>query len=163
MNTRDTIRKTLNFSMTVLNSYISDLTDAELLFRPGKDCNHLAWQLGHLISSQASLLEMVAPGAAAKLPDGFDKQHSKETAGENNIAKFCSKETYAKLFEAVNNSVFAALAKVSDSDFDQPGPEKMRSHFPTVGDLYVLIASHPMMHAGQFVPVRRALGKPILM
>jgi hypothetical protein len=28
---------------------------------------------------------------------------------------------------------------------------------------FSLIATHPMMHAGQFVVVRRQLGKPILM
>jgi hypothetical protein len=27
--------------------------------------------------------------------------------------------------------------------------------------MFILIATHPMMHAGQFVPVRRALGKPV--
>jgi hypothetical protein len=27
---------------------------------------------------------------------------------------------------------------------------------------YLLIANHPLMHAGQFVPVRRALDKPVV-
>ena len=30
-------------------------------------------------------------------------------------------------------------------------------------NMFTLIATHPMMHAGQFVVVRRQLGKPILM
>jgi hypothetical protein len=34
--------------------------------------------------------------------------------------------------------------------------------FPTVGHIYLLIATHQLMHAGQFVPVRRALGKPVV-
>jgi hypothetical protein len=32
-----------------------------------------------------------------------------------------------------------------------------------MGDMFALIASHAMMHPGQFVMVRRQLGKPILM
>jgi hypothetical protein len=34
--------------------------------------------------------------------------------------------------------------------------------FPTVASILVLVSTHAMMHCGQFVPVRRALGKPIL-
>ena len=38
----------------------------------------------------------------------------------------------------------------------------LRRRFPTVGSIFTLIATHPMMHAGQFVVVRRQLGKPIV-
>jgi hypothetical protein len=55
------------------------------------------------------------------------------------------------------------LDTFSESDLDKEGPEAMRSFCPTVGDFFTLIATHPMMHAGQFVIVRRQLGKPILM
>jgi hypothetical protein len=34
--------------------------------------------------------------------------------------------------------------------------------FPTAGHIYLLIATHGLMHAGQFVPVRRKLGKPVV-
>ena len=50
-----------------------------------------------------------------------------------------------------------------ESEFDKPAPEDFRSFCPTMGDMFTLIATHPMMHAGQFVVVRRQLGKPILM
>ena len=33
---------------------------------------------------------------------------------------------------------------------------------PTLGALFFLMASHEMMHAGQFTVVRRQLGKPVL-
>ena len=33
---------------------------------------------------------------------------------------------------------------------------------PTLGGLFVLLANHPMMHAGQFVVVRLKLGKPVV-
>ena len=46
---------------------------------------------------------------------------------------------------------------------DAPGPEKSRAFMPTVGHVFSLAASHPLMHAGQFVAVRRHLKKPIAM
>ena len=33
---------------------------------------------------------------------------------------------------------------------------------PTVGELFLLMGNHCMMHAGQFSAVRRKLGKPVL-
>ncbi len=145
-----------------MNSYLSDLTDAELLTRPDEKCNHVAWQLGHLIASECQLLEMVSQGESAELPEGFADQHSKETAGLDDASKFYTKQEYLDLFEKVHAATLEALGKYSDEDLDKPGPEKFAEMFPTVGHVFVLIATHGMMHAGQIVPVRRKLGKPIL-
>ena len=106
---------------------------------------------------------MVSPGAAAALPAGFSEAHSKEMAGEDDASKFCTKQEYLDLFEKVHAATIAALDQCSDDDLDKPGPEQFGDMFPTVGHVYVLIATHPMMHAGQFVPVRRKLGKRVLM
>ena len=59
MNAKDAIRSSAGFSTMVLKTYISDLDDADLMRRPGEGCNHLAWQLGHLISSEVQLLDKV--------------------------------------------------------------------------------------------------------
>lgn len=162
MNAHDAIRSALESSMVVLKAYVGDLTDAELLNRPGKGCNHLAWQLGHLITAECQLLNSIKPGAAAELPAGFDEQHGKAAAGEDDPAKFCSLQTYLDLFARTNAATLAALQTFSAEDLDAPSPESLRKVFPTVGSVFLLIATHPMMHAGQFVPVRRALGKPVV-
>jgi hypothetical protein len=163
MNAHDVLRSTQAFSTTVLKGYFGDMSDAELLTRPGPGCNHLAWQLGHLISSECELLEAVAPGAAAKLPEGFAAKHAKDKSQVSEASQFCTKQEYLDLLDKVQTATQAALAKLTPADLDQPGPESFRSFCPTVGDVFVLIAIHPMMHAGQFVPVRRALGKPVVM
>lgn len=163
MHSKDVLRTTMEMSWTVLGQYISDLNDADLMRRPGPNCNHLAWQLGHLITAEAGLLNGVCPGAAPQLPAGFEQQHSKETVGIDDPSKFCTKQQYTDLIKKVKDASLAALEKLSDADLDKPGPERLREHFPTIGANFCLIATHPMMHAGQFVPVRRALGKPIVM
>ena len=65
--------------------------------------------------------------------------------------------------EATIGSSLAALDAMADADLDKPSPENFQQFCPTMGDMFTLIATHPMMHAGQFVIVRRQLGKPILM
>jgi hypothetical protein len=162
MNTQDAIRATFASSNRVLSRYLEDLSDADLMVRPGPGCNHIAWQLGHLIASENQLLEAVAPGTGIKMPDGFVERHSKDSKDDDDAAHFFTKQQYLDLFEKVHAATLSVIAKLSDADLDQPSPERFRSRFPTVGNIIILIATHGMMHAGQFVPVRRRLGKPVV-
>ena len=162
MDTKSAIKETFGISNMVLNSYISDLTDAELMRRPGPGCNHIAWQLGHLISSECGLLNGIQPGAASTLPDGFEAKHSKEQKDNDNPADFLTKQEYIDLANKVHESVIACLDAFPEAKLDEPSPEHFRSMFPTMGSMFILIATHSMMHAGQLVPVRRELGKPVL-
>ena len=163
MNAKDAIRSSANLSTMVLKTYISDLDDADLMRRPGEGCNHLAWQLGHVIASEVRLLDSVAPGTGIELPDGFAVAHSKEACDNDDPAGFDEKHTYIELLDKVRAASLAALDAFAESDLDNPAPEDFRAFCPTMGDMFTLIATHPMMHAGQFVIVRRQLGKPILM
>lgn len=161
MTVHDALRVSHAMSTSVIKHYVDDLSDAELLKRPHAGCNHLAWQLGHLIASSKSLLEAVCPGTSSPLPAGFAEAHSKETTGVNDPAKFFPKATYLELWDHAEAAALASLDKLSAEDLDQPAPEHFRSMFPTVGHVFLLIANHGLMHAGQFVPVRRELGKPV--
>lgn len=162
MNAKDAINGSMDMGYMVLKKYVADLDDADLMHRPATGCNHLAWQLGHLISSEVGLLNQVCPGSGPELPAGFAEAHKKDKAESNDPSKFGTKQQYLDLLDKVRDATKAALAKLSDADLDNPGPEAMRGFCPTVGSFFTLIATHPLMHAGQFVPVRRALGKPIV-
>ncbi|GAB5406343.1 MAG: DinB family protein [Aureliella sp.] len=163
MDAKAALKSSFNLSSQVLKAYVGDLDDADLMQRPGEGCNHIAYQLGHLISSEVQLLSMIAPEAAVELPDGFVETHAKENAACDDAAQFCSKEEYLALFDKVREASLSTLDSADDAMLEGPAPEPMQSFCPTNCDFYGLIASHPMMHAGQFVPVRRMLGKPIVM
>ena len=162
MNAKDVIRQTMTMGSTVLDKYVSDLTDADLMRRPHAGCNHLAWQLGHLIASESQLVNMVAPGQGGELPAGFAEAHAKDQKDNDNPAAFRTKQEYLDLYQQVRTASLKALDALPEERLDEPGPEKMRSVFPTVASFFLLIGTHPLMHAGQFVPVRRELGKPVV-
>ncbi|MCA9028807.1 MAG: DinB family protein [Planctomycetaceae bacterium] len=162
MNTKDAIRSSMNMSDTVMKIYLSDLSDADLMTRPSSGSNHLAWQLGHLISSEVMLLKSLVPDANVELPAGFAEAHSKEQAGNDDASAFSSKEEYLSLYDKVRDASRAALEDYPEPDFDSPSAEHFRQNFPTQGDVFLLIANHPLMHAGQFAVTRRNLGKPVL-
>jgi hypothetical protein len=163
MNAKDAIRTALQMNRSILTTYLSDLSDADLLVRPAPAANHIAWQLGHLISAEANFLQQIPGATPPELPADFAKQHDKETAGLDTSAGFRKKQEYLDLFEKVRASTLAALERIPEADLDRPTTGRMAQFFPTVGSFFLLLANHELMHAGQFAVVRRKLGKPILM
>ena len=162
MNAKDAIKHSLDSGEMVLKTYLGDLSDAELLTRPAKGANHLAWQLGHLISSEQQLVNSVCAGASPELPAGFRENHGKDATGSDDRSKFPSKQQYVELFDKQRRATKAALDKMADADLDKPVSGEMHKICPTVGALFNLVGGHVLMHAGQFATVRRLLGKPIL-
>jgi hypothetical protein len=162
MSTFSSLKAAFGLSDMVLNSYVGDLSDAELMTRPGTGCNHIAWQLGHLISSEANLVNMVKEGSAIELPEGFEAKHSKETCGIDDGSQFCGKDEYLELYTKTRENSLKVVGALSEEEMLAEAPENFRQFCPTVADVCMLIASHPMMHVGQFVPVRRSLDKPVV-
>lgn len=161
MDAKDALKSTMNMGLFVMDRYLADLDDADLMRRP-PGCNHLAWQLGHLISSESGLINMVRPGQGGELPAGFKEAHAKDNTGSDDASQFCTKQEYLDLYRKVREQSVKVLDTLSDDDLAAPGPEAFRNVFPRVLDLFNLIGTHPLMHAGQFVVVRRQLGKPVV-
>ncbi len=162
MDTRQALRENMAISKMVVDMYLGDLTDADLLVRPAPGCNHIAWQLGHLIESENEMTEAVAPGSMPPLPKGFKEKHKKETAKLDDAAAFHKKAEYVKLAAEQREAALAALDKLSDADLGKPAPESMRAYAPTVCAIFAMHGAHWLMHAGQWAVVRRKLGRPPL-
>lgn len=162
MKTKDAIRAAMDVSTMVFRGYLSDLEDSELMRRPGKGCNHLAWQCGHLIVSENSMLEGICPGKGIELPEGFSEAHSKDNAESDDAASFLTKDQYLTMMDTVRAATLSALDELPAEQLDAESPEHFRKHFPTVGHVLILIATHSLMHAGQIVPLRRELDKPVM-
>ena len=161
MDAKDALRSSMTMGLFVLEKYVSDMTDAELMSRP-PGCNHLAWQIGHLISSESGLVNMMRPGQGAPLPEGFREAHAKENTGSDDPAQFRTKQEYLDLYHRVREQTLKVLDTMTDDDLAAAGPEAFRNVFPRVLDMFNLIGTHPLMHAGQFAVVRRQLGKPVV-
>jgi hypothetical protein len=161
MTGKDAIRNVIDFCHHLVREYTNDLTDRDLFVRPVPGANHIAWQLGHLIAGDVHMLGALGRKGAA-LPAGFADRYTKETAASDDPAKFHPKTEYLKLADTSREVALAALAATPESDLDKPAPEEMRAYAPTIGAGLLLLGTHWLMHAGQFVPIRRKLGKPPL-
>jgi len=157
---RDAFITNLKTSAMVCRTYLDDLTDEEAMQRPHPKCNHINWQIGHLIASENGMASACG-GEIPALPEGFAEKYSKETGGSDSASDFVPKSELMKIAVAQHEAVVKVVGGMSDEDFDKPGPESMRSYAPTMGALVNMMGSHWMMHAGQFVIVRRQLGRDI--
>jgi hypothetical protein len=161
MKANDAIISILKSTSNMLSMYLADLSDADLLVRPVPNANHIAWQIGHLITSEAGLVK--SQGVAAnypELPAGFAERHKNEESTKD--SGFATKAVYLDLFNKTREASIAAAGKLSESDLDKATTGQMASFAPKLGDLMLLVANHTMMHVGQFTPIRRKLGKPVL-
>ena len=163
MNGKDAIKTALRGTANLLNWFVSDLSDADLLVRPCPGANHIAWQLGHLLLAEVDLVGKHVPGVSfPELPAGFREKHSKEKAASDAPGEFLKKSEYLSLFNNLREITVTAVDRLTDADLDRPNTGNMAKFAPTLGELLLLQSNHTMMHVGQFSAVRRKLGKPVL-
>tara|TARA_R110002072_G_scaffold238769_3_gene396436 strand:- start:66856 stop:67347 length:492 start_codon:yes stop_codon:yes gene_type:complete len=162
MNARQAIKLSIDGAKFVTLEYLADLSDEDMLQRPHPECNHIKWQMGHLISSENQMINAVCPGSMPALPNGFAERYTKETAMSDDPHAFDSKADLGRLLEEQREGTLKALDGQSDEDLDKPAPEEMQAYAPTVGDVFSLQGGHWMMHAGQWAIIRRQLNRPPL-
>jgi hypothetical protein len=156
MNARQAIKMAIESGDMVSLMYLEDLSDAELMHRPCPGCNHINWQVGHLIIAENSMLNKVAPEAVPPLPAGFTEKYAKETATSDDASKFCKKDELLKIHKQQRAATLAALEKMTDDKLDAPSGLDFA---PTTGAVFSLQGGHWLMHAGQWAVVRRQLGR----
>ncbi len=159
MNSREAIKLSIDSGDMISMMYLGDLTDQDLMRRPCPGCNHINWQVGHLIAAEHKMGNTAVPDSMPDLPDGFEEKYSKETAGIDDPAKFCTKEELLAVYKDQRKATLAALENLSKSDLDH---ETGVEYAPTVGAMFSLQGSHWLMHCGQWAVVRRQLGRPPL-
>ncbi len=162
MDSRQAIKMAIDSGNMITMAYLDDLTDEQMMHRPHEQCNHIKWQLGHLIASENQMVEGVVPGSMPALPEGFADKYTKDTATSDDASVFDSKEEFMRVYQEQRAATLAALEKQSDEDLDKASPESMQAFAPTIAAVFNLLGGHLLMHAGQWAVIRRQLGKPPL-
>src|SRR6266852_9915279 len=114
MKGTEVIQAALKGAGGLVDWYLSDLSDADLLVRPVPAANHIAWQMGHLIDSESHLLGQLPGAAYPKLQAGWSDQHGKDTEAMDPPKGFASKSEYLNQFNKAREATLATLAKMSD-------------------------------------------------
>lgn len=161
MNAKDVIRHEIEFCHGLTRMYLEDLQDADLLARALPNSNHIAWMLGHMIAGDAEMLKLLGR-KGPELPPGFIEKYGKDTASVDDPARFLRKAEYLALADRAKAATLAAVDVTPEADLEKPAPEEMRGYAPTIAAALLILGTHWLMHAGQFVTIRRKLGKPAM-
>ena len=161
MSSAELFSKNILQTKTMIDSSLKDFSDADMLFRPAKTANHAAWQMGHLANATRNMVAACDPSVAFKFED--DARFGKSKASIDDPAFFPSKAELLSRFDSAMDTAAAWVANLTDADLAKRTPERLQNFAPTVANIAILLASHPLMHMGQFSVTRRALAKPILM
>lgn len=152
----------MSLSTKMMGDFLSDLDDADLLTRPVEGANHVAWQLGHLITAEHRLMSGIGV-AMPELPDGFAHKHNKIAAANDNPADFLTKSQYIALYDEQRAASRLGLENYDEAKLTDPVPERGFPPFlKKIADVFYLLAAHQTLHSGQFTATRRKLGKPRL-
>ena len=161
MSFHATAQELLATSRFIMSTYLSDLTGEDILVCPVEGAHHTAWQLGHLIFNERRMVEGIKLGAGITLSPSFEDAHGKEIA-VGSTTGFYKVSEYREMLASQRAKTLELLVSLSDADLAKQAPEFMRAYARYVSSVFLSIASHETMHAGQIAVVRRRLGKPVL-
>ena len=159
MDLKDAVRTTFETADLLVQAYLADLTPQEMLTRPAPDANHVAWQLGHLITGEREFVEAGVPGSMPPLPAGFAERYTTDTAVSDKPADFLQKEEYFAIAKDVRAATLAVMEKLTPTDLDKPVTGRVPPFVKRVGDSFLTAGTHWIMHSGQWVVLRRKLGR----
>lgn len=163
MNGVQAIVAAMESSQQWLEMYLADFTDDELLARPVPSANHAAWQLGNVIVGDVFLVQCEYPEVVfPTLPEGFASLHGSAGANIDQSPGFLTKLEYVSILNKVRTVAIETISRLTDDELDRPANETATFAGPTVGHVLMFVATHTLMHLGQFSVIRRALGKPVL-
>ena len=159
MNANEAIKSALATAEMISMAYLEDLTDEEMMIRPIESCNHIKWQIGHLIASENKMINSCCPGTMPELPAGFAERYASEHSAKDDNAAFDSKADLLALYKQQRSGTLEALDGLSEEQLDAESDESMRAYAPTVGAAFIMQDTHWMMHAGQWAVLRRKIGR----
>jgi uncharacterized damage-inducible protein DinB len=162
MYAKDIIKQTLDTSDRIARTYVGDLDQSEMTARPAAGMNPIAWQLGHLLAVEKKFVDEIKPGSSPALPAGFEEAHGKDAGLSDDTSKYLTKDEYLSLFAKQREATKKVLDSLTDAEMATPPANTFGGMCPTTGHLINFLGSHVMMHVGQFVPVRRKAGKPVV-
>jgi hypothetical protein len=168
MKSIDLIRWALHFTDAGTARIVKGL-ERDALARPtkgakGGDGNHALWTLGHITVIEGSLRHVVAgePNPA----DDWWPLFGSGTQPSDDPNIYPAFETVLAKFHAFRAYNIKLLDRIGETGLDAVPPHVppgFESIMTSIGQTFLLIALHNMVHYGQVCDVRRAVGlKPLM-
>lgn len=163
-NTIDLLRFQIELTKNMTAGLLVDMIDAPLAAPTPNGGNHPTWIAGHLAYSESNLIYHILGGDTNPLIEwkplfGAGSQPSYEADVYPLLEDLLAK------WDEVRVHTLDMLALYTDEDLDNPSinpPPGREDLFGTFGQVFSMVALHPLMHRGQISDARRAVGREVL-
>ncbi len=157
----DGAREQMLFARGYLHTLV-DTVPVERWFEQPAGCpTHVAWQVGHIASSQYLLTLFRTRGKLDSdeglIPKAFLKQFGKGSEAQPAEASSFSAGQVLEIFDAVGREAVAVVPTLSANSLRQ-SVVMPYAVYPNILGSLLLASHHEMLHAGQVGIVRRMLG-----
>jgi hypothetical protein len=164
MKAIDLIRNSLQFTEQGMLNLIEDMRDAPFTQPTAVGGNHPLWVMGHLACIEGFIL-------AALLGDEPPSEHwasmfAPGTQPRADGAGYPPFDEVVRVWRDVRARTLRRLAEVGEAGLDAPSkapPPGFEEALKTVGQGFMLIVIHQMVHYGQVTDARRMAGRMPLM
>jgi hypothetical protein len=138
---------------------VADLTDQQMVLRPGGNMNHPAWILGHVAAYHPVTLQLLA-GEPVDDPKTDPLFGFAGHGPLDDIKPYGSKQAIVSRFADGHERVAQALLAAKPEAFRRPPSlERWAKSYPTVEFMLPdLLLHHESLHIGQISTWRRAAG-----
>jgi hypothetical protein len=140
---------------------VEDLTDEQMILRPGGAMNHPAWILGHIGAYHPIVVDLLYGAPVTDVKD--DPLYGFAGKGPlDQLEPYGTKQQIVGRFAAGHEKVAQALLAAKPADFQRaPSLERWAKTYPTVEFMLPdLLLHHESLHIGQISIWRRASGLP---
>jgi len=140
---------------------LDDLTDEQMLLRPGGNMNHPAWILGHM-SLYYPIVPALLQGESFDDPADHDLFGFRGRGPQPDLELYGSKAAQIERMTTGHELVAQALLAAAATDFERPPSlPRWAAMYPTVEFMLPdLLLLHENIHIGQLSIWRRAAGLP---
>lgn len=140
---------------------LADLTDDQMLLRPGGNMNHPSWILGHIGIYHPVVVDLLA-GRPVSDPADHELFGFRGKGPLDDHAAYGSKSSQIARFEEGHEKVAQALLAATPEQMSQPPSlQRWADAYPSVAFMLPdLLLHHESLHIGQLSVWRRAAGLP---
>jgi len=146
------------------NSLLEDVDESKWFDAPGPKLGHIAWQVGHLASSQIILVHMRCFGKeyAGCAPAEYQKLFGRGSTPVADPAAYPPISRIREFFSRIHGECLDMIAKMPTPELDKPAGAEPHPMFTNKAGAIGMAAMHECFHAGQIAMIRRLMGKPPL-
>ncbi len=140
---------------------LEDIEEARWFAAPAPGVQHIAWQVGHLGSSQVALIHARCCGKSPDdcLPAGFREKFGRGSKPVPDGTAYPSIESIRGTFDRVHAETLELIRSFDADRLDEPATGEPHPMFKTKGECIATTISHETFHAGQIALTRRIFGK----